>query len=110
MSHSSARFEKLVREALEQASDLPPTAQARIREDLRLQADYPGQYVAYVDSWKARHKGRQLHREVVAHAQTLPDLHRRLSQLPAEIQAKASIDYVLDPEGPIEVHYDLPDR
>jgi hypothetical protein len=106
----SARFRKALRQALEEAGALPPAAKARIREDLALQYAYPGEFVAYVDSWKVRNRARNLNREILAHGPSEGAVRAQLARLPREIRDKACVHYVTDPEGPLEVHFDVPGR
>ncbi|MCI0457677.1 MAG: hypothetical protein L0Z62_11965 [Gemmataceae bacterium] len=85
------------------AGDLSAAARSRLREDLRLQLEYPDRYVAYLDTWSGRGEAQCLRRQVVADAHSLPELHARLAELPAEVRAKATLEYVLDPNGPLDL-------
>jgi hypothetical protein len=88
---------------LASAGDLSAAARSRLREDLRLQLEYPDRYVAYIDTWTGQGEGQCLVRQVVADAPALAELHARLAQLPAEVKARATLDYILDPNGPLDV-------
>lgn len=78
--------------------------------DLRLQDEYPGQYVAFVDIWTIREEVRLLERRVLAHAR---DFHTMNQQLEATVQASPmpleSIrsTYVHDPKAGIEDRYEV---
>jgi hypothetical protein len=95
------------RETLEEAvqnllrgapADLPAATVARIREDTRLQFDYPGETVAYVDTWKGRGQHRRLTREVVAHAADVAAFYQRFDRLSEDLRARATVCYVTDPD------------
>jgi len=105
----SADFAEFVREAVEEASDLGPAAQAHVLANCRLQADYPGEYVAFIDTFTGVGKNARFRRKVVAHALTLGDLHDLLLELPTKQRSKVFIDYVDDPDGPVEF-IDVPGR
>ena len=45
-----------------------------LREDLRLQFDYPGQYVAYLDDWVGTNGARTLTRRVIQAGPRYPDV------------------------------------
>jgi hypothetical protein len=95
-------MDETLRAARQDAGDLPPVGQARLCEDLRLQFLYPGEYVAFVDSWKGKRPLRRLTRRIIAHAVAYPDLLERLTALPDKLRTRAHITYALDPAGPIE--------
>ena len=101
-------FERLAQQAVDEARDLGPAAQAHVRANCRLQIDYPGEYVAYIDTWTGQGKNLRFRRKILAHADSMGDLHDKLAKLPPRVRSKATFEYVDDPEGPLEVHYDLP--
>lgn len=104
----SPAMNAILARALEDAGELPPAAQERVCEDLRLQFDYAGEYVAYIDRF-CIHKGvRHFVREVLAHNRSLKELHDAVADLPAAKRAKIIIHYATDPHRrELEVHYDL---
>ena len=93
---------------LANAGDLSATARSGLRADLRLQLEYPDRYVAYLDAWTGQGEGRRLTRRVVADAPTLPELHALLARLPADVRARATLEYVLDPNGALDVAHPVP--
>jgi hypothetical protein len=98
----SAAMDEALRRARQDAAGLPPEGLARICEDLRLQFLYPGEYVAYVDSWQGKRPTRQLARRVIAHAAAYPEVLEHLTSLPDKLRSRAQVTYVFDPTGPIE--------
>ena len=106
----SPEFAEFVREAVEDASDLGPAAQAHVLANCRLQADYPGEYVAFVDTFAGQGKKTRFRRKMLGHAKDMGDLHDELAKLPPRERAKASYRYVVDPNAPLEAHFDLPFR
>jgi hypothetical protein len=52
----------------------------RIREDLRLQYNYPGEYVVCLDTWEGDGPDRRLVRQVVDHKPCLDDLDSTLTE------------------------------
>lgn len=110
-SKHPSSWDLTLRQALAEAGDLPPEARERLREDLRLQFDYPGEYVAYLDSWKTQRQTRRLLRRVIAHSLSLKDLYEALAALSPKERANVVLHYAVDPhQQELEVHYDLPGR
>ena len=104
-------FERVSRQAVRQAGELPPEAQAQVRSLLELQFKYPAEYVAYIDRWRTKGKIRQLLPEVFAHSASLADVQNAVSELPPQDRPKAVIHYAIDPhQKELPVHYDLPNR
>jgi hypothetical protein len=96
---SGVTLEEAVRILLQGTpADLPAATVARIREDARLQFDYPGETVAYVDSWRGRGQNRRLTREVIAHAADVTEFYRRFDRLPDALRARATVRYVTAPD------------
>ena len=110
-SSPNSDFERVSRQAVRQAGELPPEAQARVRALLELQFMYPGEYVAYIDRWRTKGKVRHLLPEVFAHSSSLEDVQNAVAELPAQDRPKAVIHYAIDPhQEELPVHYDLPNR
>jgi hypothetical protein len=66
-----------------------------LREQLRLDLLYAGQFVAYRDHYEGEGDRRRLVRREVLHASaTLDDLHEHLGHLPAEQQRGATVSYI----------------
>ncbi len=99
----SAEFAEFVREAVEEASDLGPAGQAHVLANCRLQADYPGEYVAYVDTFTGTGKKTKFRRKMIGHAKDIGDLNDQLTKLTEKVRAKATVHYVDDPNGPFEI-------
>lgn len=110
MSRRSAGFKRVLRQALKEAGDLPVAARERIRADFQLQIDFPGQYVGYIDTWPMHNHVRHFSRQIVAHAPSLADLEIQLAELAPRLRSIVYIDYIIEPDGPLQVHYDLPGR
>ncbi|HKI33570.1 MAG TPA: hypothetical protein VKA46_17075 [Gemmataceae bacterium] len=75
--------------------ELPVEDRQRLRADLQLQIDYPGEYVAYIDLWEGDASRRRLARRVVAHGPSLDDIQ------PALIEHRengAAVCYADDPD------------
>jgi hypothetical protein len=98
-----AGIDETLEALLASAGNLSAVARASLREDLRLQLEYPDCYVAYLDTWTGEGEGRRLVHQVVADAAALAELHARLAQLPADVRARATLEYVLDPNGPLDL-------
>jgi hypothetical protein len=101
-SPSETGPEEALEEAVQQLlqgtpKNLPATTVARIREDARLQFDYPGETVAFIDCWKGRGRHRQLTRKVIAHAADITEFYQRFFLLPEDLRAQATVRYVTDP-------------
>jgi len=96
------KWEEALQNLVREYGHLPPQAFARLREDVRLQFEYPDQYVAYIDSWQRTGSGRQLVRKVIAHSACYADVYEQFVRLPADIRAKVELHYMIDPEGPLE--------
>lgn len=103
--------EQFLQHALRAAGDLSPQAQELLRNDLRLQFDFPGEYVAYRDQWKKHRKKPTLVRQVLAHGSSPLHLQNVLSTLPPQERAQIMLRYMSDPHAEeLQVHYDLPGR
>jgi hypothetical protein len=63
-------LERLLERSLQQTGSLDPAARALLRENLRLQLHYPGQYVAYLDRRKGAPARGALTRRVLAHGRS----------------------------------------
>ena len=81
----------------------PPLTQrqgaARRRAELAMSKEYPGQYVAYLDTWA----GDNLEREIVASASETVEFHALLRQLEPEVRRRLEVTLVPDPEDGIEI-------
>lgn len=76
-------------------ADHQPEEWCGLREHARLQALYPGKFVAYLDHFEGEgHTLRLRHREVLCVSRTLPGLHKRLEALPEEKRKTAQVSYV----------------
>jgi hypothetical protein len=112
-AHRSANpdFDRLSRQAVRQADNLPPEAQARVRALLELQFKYAGEYVAYIDRCRTKGKVRQLLPEVFAHSPSLEEVQDAVCELAPQDRSKAVIHYAVNPQQvELPVHYDLPNR
>ncbi|GEM_PF-5937492 len=76
-------------------SKSPP--HSRLSEDVRLQLKYSDQYVAMETGSSAKR------RKVLAVADSLAELHRRLAKLPASARTQLCIEYMPDPNGPLDL-------
>src|SRR5438552_2906161 len=85
--------------------------EVRPGDDLRLQQDYPGEYVAYLESWTGKGNTRALVRRIVAHGTSLKTVNDSLASLSPAQRARVILRYAADPrQTELEVHYDLPGR
>jgi len=64
---SALQFTKEVMDAARHLNLTTDEDLQRLREDLQLQDEYPGQYVAFVDIWSKSEGQRLLERRVLAH-------------------------------------------
>jgi hypothetical protein len=65
----------------------PSQLAALRREDAVLDAGYPGQNVAYVDTWD----GDSLTRTVVAASVDVAEFHRAMAALPPEVRSRIEL-------------------
>lgn len=104
-------WDQFLQHALQAAGDLTPQARELLRNDLRLQFDFPGKYVAYRDRWKKHGKKATLIRQVLAHGPSPLHLQKVLTTLSGRERAQVMLRYVTDPQcQELQVHYDLPGR
>jgi len=83
---------EVLEQARSQAKHLPPADQDRLVADLKLQYQYAGEYVAYVDSWAERAGESRLERRwVLAHAASLVDLLEALERVPVSAEQRESL-------------------
>jgi hypothetical protein len=70
------RLEEWYRSFLAQMGAISPEFRQRIYEDLRLQIEYPGEFVAYRDEWLEKGPGEspKLVRHVLAHCPDIGDI------------------------------------
>jgi hypothetical protein len=70
------RVERMLRCALDQLGEVDAEFRQRIREDLRCQVEYGGQYVAYFDEWLEGEKEtpRRLIRHVLCQSPHISDV------------------------------------
>lgn len=68
--------------------------EARRRADLVIDAKYPGQLIAYVDTWA----GDELSRDVVVAADTPAEFHRQLAALPPAVRDRVDMTQVPGPD------------
>jgi hypothetical protein len=77
----------------------PPLSPVRIQERKRREAElldrYPGQEVAYVDSWA----GDRLTRHVVATSADPMDFQAQLRALDPDVRRQVKLTYVPHPDG-----------
>jgi hypothetical protein len=66
----------------------------RARADLDIEAQYPGEYVAYSDAWN----GNELNRRVLAHAPDAEGLQVGLARLTARELATVIVIRTTDPK------------
>jgi hypothetical protein len=99
----------------------PPAALPNVREEWvsltdpqalllandRLNDDFAGEYIAYVD----HRRGKRLHRRIVAHERRLSGIHDIMDRLPKALRKNVVIHYASEylPDV-IETHADLPGR
>ena|SRR5205823_3852611 len=85
--------------------------EVRPGDDLRLQQDYPGEYVAYLESWRGKGTTRAVVRRIVAHGTSLKTINDSLASLSPAQRTRVILRYAADPQQTeLEVHYDLPGR
>jgi hypothetical protein len=81
------------------------------RADRRLQENFAGQYVAYIDTWRQAKSGSRLVRRMLAHSASLKEVSDALEPLSSERRARVVFQYVSEATpGTLEAHYDLPWR
>ena len=107
---TSPSFEEVCQQALRNEGKLSPAAQDRIREDLRLRFEFPGEYVVYIDRWKVHGRVRRLCREVLGHSPSLKAVQAAIAAAPAADRPKVVVDYADDQDDGPEVPHDLLDR
>jgi hypothetical protein len=73
----------------------PKREAAEGAESLKLQARFPGEYVAYLDAWD----GQTLTRTVLAHDADLGKLMAAADGWPRETQDRVKVDYVFPAGG-----------
>ncbi len=71
------RLNELFERAREQLGNLDFEACQVLREDIRLQLLYPGEYVAFVDLWKSYNETQRLVREVIIHSLSAAEISLR---------------------------------
>lgn len=99
----TTELEEAFRQSLRERGELHPEARQVLYEDLRLQFDYPGKYVVFMDRWKGRGSSRTLDRQILAHSTSLVEVQGPLDRLSPRDRAKAVLRYATDPYQP-EVH------
>jgi hypothetical protein len=75
----------------------PARDAAEDAEWAKLQAQYPGQFVAYLDTWD----GKALTRQVLAHAPSHAELEKALAHLSEEELDAVSVAYGYPPNQPL---------
>ncbi len=75
--------------------ELSSEERQRLRADLQLQIDYPGEYVAHIDLWEGEAPHRRLARRVLAHSPSLDDVQPALVE---HVEAGAVVCYADDPD------------
>lgn len=73
----------------------PARLAALAREDAALDAGYPGEHVAYTDTWVED----RLTRRVLAHARDAAEFHQLLAGLDAVTRQTATLTRVPDPDA-----------
>ncbi|MFH0851612.1 MAG: hypothetical protein V1876_02585, partial [Candidatus Peregrinibacteria bacterium] len=82
-------FEQDLEEARQQVGPQTPAEDEYLREDLCLQRDHPGRFVAYIDTWSTGSDGKpHLSREVLATGRDQAELDTHLSLSIAQISAE----------------------
>ncbi len=79
----------------------PSFTREALREDFRLQCDYPDQFVAFVDHWRKQGRQHRLKRTVLASAPTMWEINELVDALPPAQQRKVKVEFFEDPNGPI---------
>ncbi len=80
---------------------VPSFTREALREDFRLQFNYPSQFVAFIDRWYKQGRARRLKRTVIATAATLWEIDDLVDALPIAQQRKVKVRFFEDPHGPI---------
>jgi hypothetical protein len=81
-------------------ADISDEQRLLVRADLRLQFDYPGQYVAFLDEWSGAGSARTLSRLVIHAGPNYQDVWEATRTHP---RAEEIIyEYADDPDGPLE--------
>jgi hypothetical protein len=93
MSMTSVEFEQVCAEALEHGGDLPMPVRDRVIEDLRLRFDYPGQYVAYLDSYETIGRLRRLRRHLIAHNADLEQVQAAILSHPKQQRPNIVLEF-----------------
>jgi hypothetical protein len=86
------RLEEYYQSALRQVGKIGDEFRQSIYEDLRLQVEYPNEYVAYFDEWieEGRGKKRRLVRHVLGHGTDIVAVYKTVQE-----PANADKDWVL---------------
>src|SRR5437868_6054 len=82
------------RNALNRGGALAPLGRDRLLADLRLQVEYPGKYVAYIDRIKTVRQVRRLSRGLLAHGASLQDVQDAVNGASPSDQARIVIVFV----------------
>jgi hypothetical protein len=92
---------KACSEALSRFPGRPSEQQKElVREDVRLQLEHPGRYVAFIDSWKVVGDTRRLVREVIAASDSMVDVSLAVADVP-----NAQLRKVTDPKlRTVQIH------
>jgi hypothetical protein len=86
-------FEQVCQEALQQAGDVSAAARDRVVEDLRLRFEYPGEYVAYLDSYRTINKLRRLQRRIIGHSLDLGKVQVAILSHPKRERPKIALEF-----------------
>ncbi len=89
----SVEFEQLCQDALQQVGDMSAAARDRVIEDLRLRFEYPGQYVAFLDSYRTVDKLRRLRRRIIGHNLDLEKVQAAILRYPKQQRPKIALEF-----------------
>jgi hypothetical protein len=95
------RLQRLYQRALEQLGSVDDEFRQRLYEDLRLQVEYPNEYVAYADQWVEPGRGqpRRLDRQVLAHGSDMEQVLQAVRQQGNADDQPWLMDYFRDTES-----------
>ena len=93
-----ANLEEKIEALLREAGDLSPKERAELREWIRIDYQYLGDCVAYIDTWDGPEDAPRLTRRVVAHDPSQFRVTQEVDKLPAEQRAQVHFTRAEDPE------------
>ena len=106
----SVEFDQLCHEALRQAGDVSSAVRDRVIADLRLRFEFPGQYVAYLDSYRTVNRLRRLQRRIIGHSTDLGQVQAAILRHPKRERAEIALEFAEPLGEALSVPHDLPFR